>query len=190
MPPPHESPPEHPLLLSASMVDAVRRGEKTVTRRVMSRQPTEALPVAALRCPYGAAGHRLWVRETFILGSVPLDWTGGPASLRLGPGPLASWPSRRYAAAYVDDPTPSDVTFSSIRRTPGIHMPRWASRLLLEVVSVSVVRLHDLDEEEARREGVFSVAAFRGLWDALNGKRGATWESNPFVWRVEFRRLP
>lgn len=179
--PPPESPPEHPLLLSASMVDAVRRGEKSVTRRVMTSH------ASLLRCPYGEAGHRLWVRETFLLGSVPVD---APApSLQLGPV-LVSDPSRRYAAAYVGDPTPSDVTFSSIRRTPGIHMPRWASRLLLEVVSVSVVSLQNLDEEEARREGVSSVAAFRSLWNALNANRGAAWELNPFVWRVEFRVVP
>jgi len=80
-------------------------------------------------------------------------------------------------------------------------MPRWASRILLKVVSVRVDRLHAITEEDARREGCFvdeaqhgpcddqALDVFMDLWDRNNSKRHA-WAENPFVWRVEFRRLP
>ena len=96
--------------------------------------------------------------------------------------------------------------------TPAIHMPRWASRLTLEVVSVRVERLNDISEEDAQAEGVapfFEVykgmgqeqtistgeraadaphrASFACLWDEINGDR-ALWKSNPWVWVVEFKR--
>lgn len=90
--------------------------------------------------------------------------------------------------------------------TPPIFMRRPASRILLEVVSVRVERLHAITEEDARREGADRVnghpergaivgngpshrEGFAQLWEDINGKR-ATWSSNPFVWRVEFQRLP
>lgn len=78
-----------------------------------------------------------------------------------------------------------------------IYLPRWASRITLEVVSVRVERLQEITEEDARAEGVMSLpnihpiarptSVFQELWDQINGKR-APWESNPWVWRVEFRR--
>ena len=68
-----------------------------------------------------------------------------------------------------------------------IHMPRWASRLTLEVVSVRVERLHDIDEADALREGVAARYQFVDLWGAINGD--GAWDANPWVWRVEFKRV-
>lgn len=96
---------------------------------------------------------------------------------------------------------------------PSIHMPRWASRITLEITSVKVERLRDISEEDAEAEGVeqdsfghwfdyslptnyreavssFSTASasFMSLWNSINGK--GSWESNPWVWAISFRRLP
>lgn len=87
------------------------------------------------------------------------------------------------------------------KHLPAIHVPRWASRLMLDVVDVRVERLHAIDEADAIREGLppklpegttlsrnsSARERFASLWDAINGKR-ATWGANPWVWRVEFRR--
>jgi len=87
------------------------------------------------------------------------------------------------------------------KRTPSIHMPRWASRLLLEIVSVRVERLQSISEADAMAEGVKTTCPCAGgcnqhrddyakLWDSINGgKEGADWASNPFVWVVEFRNI-
>jgi hypothetical protein len=90
---------------------------------------------------------------------------------------------------------------------PSIHMPRWASRITLEIVSVRVERLQDINEEDAKAEGVLPAAygepdyteddygpknhrdGFQLLWDSINGPRGYGWDVNPFVWCVEFRRI-
>ncbi|MDR2981151.1 MAG: hypothetical protein LBV12_02765 [Puniceicoccales bacterium] len=79
-------------------------------------------------------------------------------------------------------------------------MPRWASRITLEVTGIRVERLREISEEDAIAEGVrigmgampyFScLDAFKALWDSINGKRpGCSWEANPWVWPVEFRRV-
>jgi len=89
-----------------------------------------------------------------------------------------------------------------IKCTPSIYMPRWASRLLLEVVSVRVERVQDISAEDAKAEGMFEpyvasetgyktemVVQFQDLWNSINAKRGYGWDSNPYVWCIEFKRL-
>ena len=138
----------------------------------------------SIPCPYGAAGDRLWVRETFCLRDPEHH------------------PERGYWYAATDD-------VDEPRWTPSIHMPRRASRITLEVVGVRVERLQEIDEADARAEGadpadafqVFQAGtgrrsdmerthrgAFACLWDGINGDR-APWASNPWVWRVEFRQV-
>lgn len=194
---------ERPILFRPRLVRAILDGKKTQTRRVVNPQPMvtvhEPLPPteiieAALRsiieaedCPYGKPGDRLWVRESF---SVP--WKHG-----LKEGPLPCW--------YWADGNPDHGDWT--RPKPSIHMPRWACRLLLEVVEIRVQRLRDMTEEEAQAEGAErgvcthpdcepgSCAssryrtAFAMLWDTINADRGFGWGANPLVRVVTFKRV-
>ncbi len=84
---------------------------------------------------------------------------------------------------------------------PSIHMPRWASRITLEVTEVRVQRLNEISEEDAKAEGVLINAgrlpelpgegrcAFMHLWDSINGKSGFGWDVKPWVWAISFKRL-
>jgi hypothetical protein len=98
----------------------------------------------------------------------------------------------------ADGATPTEPTHEGDyywRKTPSIHMPRTFSRITLDVVDVRVERLHAIDDEDAEREGVMTVesslpprARFAKLWDSINVER-APWSSDPWVWRVEFKRV-
>jgi hypothetical protein len=130
-------------------------------------------------CPFGKPGDRLWVRETWRWVPTQGTWTIQDAST-LEPGLL------RYAADH-----PGGLK----HWTPSIHMPRWASRILLEVVSVRVERLHSMKLEDYDAEGyltkptdvVEAVAAWEELWDVLHGK--GSFDADPWVWVVEFKRV-
>lgn len=195
---------ERPILMSAPMVRAILAGTKTVTRRIVKPQPelntydgpgaprpdapeshryhwpsNLAKSMVDVRDmgsigPYGLKGDRLWVRETWgLLDTQPKDG-----------------PERATVFYRATDETRRDLRHQLWR--PSIFMPRWASRITLEVVSVRVERLHEIDDAEALREGVrggsltSDAEAFEQLWDKINGER-APWSSNPWVWRVEFR---
>lgn len=220
---------ERGILFSAPMVRAILAGKKTQTRRLMKPQPTRSLPhtkplpggdgnwtihhplgwrwnpkrkdgwsafTADERrfkfgtgldryCPHGLVGDRLWVRETFAP-----NYFGDAHRGTGGHGYKADWSSR--AADLCPEP----------RWTPSLFMPRWASRITLEITSVRVERLQDISEEDAQAEGVDSVSVaevprqatlscrddFAQLWDGINGKR-ASWDSNPFVWVIAFHRV-
>jgi hypothetical protein len=187
---------ERPILFSAPMVRALLAGAKTQTRRVVKPQPvgnadvqfrvaaavTLAPDGKQLRCPYGQPGDRLWVREQF---SGPHYQDAFPPSLWHEMDPLWYWAD--------GNPGSGDWT----RPRPSIHMPRWASRILLEIVSVRVVRLQSIPRGDAMAEGCpfpNMVAGpdprewFSGLWREINGPD--SWGANPWVWVVEFRRLP
>lgn len=137
-------------------------------------------------CPYGAPGDHLWVRET---------WDG----VRLtGGSSLVSY------RADGDTPVHDDGKWR-----PSIHMPRWASRITLEVTGVRVERVQDISESDALAEGVYATevygeeeskatitsmpprldyrSPFKSLWDSINAKRGFGWDVNPHVWVVEFK---
>lgn len=217
---------ERGMLFSAPMVRALLDGSKTQTRRALKRQPWASCSIeegsdgespfvySALggagpghdveesrtpcRCPYGKPGDRLWVRETFALSVVDPD--GG---------------------APEDDPENYDVIYRADDQLgggwrdaggnviaapwkPSIHMPRWASRILLEITGVRVEKLQDIKEADARAEGVTiedrhtvgycageflppAIRAYRELWAQING--AGSWDANPFVWVVEFKRV-
>ena len=174
---------EHPILFSGPMVRAILEGRKTQTRRVMKLNMDGGV-YSEPRCPDGVPGDRLWVRETWA----DVRWMQEPEHFPNGVSYRAdcSADSLKLAEHY------------GVRWKPSIHMPRWASRITLEVTEVRAQRLQDITEEDARAEGVNCavggfittnpVNAFHGLWDYINGKR-APWDSNPWVWAVTFRRV-
>ena len=134
----------------------------------------------AYRCPFGAPGDDLWVRETWAEHE-PDDVQG----------------TRTYYRADHADGEVQVRPGMFLRWTPSIHMPRWASRLTLRVTSVRVERLHAITEDDARAEGVLTVDGllsamtprerFACLWREINGGR-ASWDANPWVWVVSFKR--
>ena len=205
---------ERPMLFSAPMVRALLDGSKTQTRRIVKPQPDypiiiatdphtnryqigerEPVTEAALlrKCPYGQPGDRIWGRETFsdVYGA------GGDEDRRKK--------EVMYRANGETDPYVIGGYW-----TPSIHMPRWASRILLETVSVRVERLKDCSEADALAEGVAidrsgchfidgangrhvspvgasAVEAFASLWESISG--AGSWDANPWVWVIEFKRV-
>lgn len=223
---------ERPILFSAPMVRAILEGRKTQTRRVIKpRKSAEGLlcdPIATQSfasehlesleiqgfdcehvgegqfrvfppCPYGEVGTRLWVRETWAKNT----GIAGGFLYRADHGGCASYASHNLASGMT--------THSMDKWKPSIHMPRWASRITLEITGVRVERLNDISEQDAMEEGIqctkgiltgnkkywvpdegyecFSTAssAFRELWESING--AGSWQQNPWVWVVEFRRV-
>lgn len=172
-------------------------------------------------CPYGKRGGKLWVREAFRF----LDSFDGDSPAMVGercilagyPKPWA--PTHYEADGWRDNwmnvgATPGSVTPGKLR--PGIHMPRWASRITLEVTGVRVEQLQDISEADAIAEGIGSVRvsesetryidylmagkigekeatcgsavlSYATLWESING--AGSWAANPFVWVVEFKRV-
>lgn len=168
---------ERTILFSGPMVRAILDGRKTQTRRPVKPQPFVATPSMfdVSKCPIGQPGDRLWVRETWRMALQP-----GPDGLL------------RMVAIYRAD---GEIKMSW---RPSIHMPRWASRITLEIVRVWVERVQEITKEGAKADGccgghgsipgyAFSATPrehFRHIWQSIYG----TWEANPFVWAVEFRR--
>lgn len=192
---------ERPILFSAPMVRPVLAGTKTQTRRVAKltanghvkergghRRWHPSDPDASLACPYGQPGDRLWVRETWYCDHYLVQ--SGPY---LKPEDLDMDAMMVYRASSGDRPCEAE---QPIWR-PAIHMPRWASRITLEVTGVRIERLHDISEADAIAEGVknslhlpggrFARENFAHLWWTINGD--GSWEANPLVWVVEFQRL-
>jgi hypothetical protein len=178
---------EKPILFSNAMIRAVLAGTKTQTRRVVKGTALEWLRpdgftpefVASEEnrlCPYGHPGDQLWVRETW----------------------------RRYGDGIAYRADFHDKAFADSVHAPwkpSIHMPRAAARIQLEVTDVRVERLQAISAEDARAEGHprreeitdeethrdAAVDWYRDLWDSINGP--GSWNANPWVWVVEFRRL-
>lgn len=148
-----------------------------------------------LPCPHGAVGNRLWVRETWQDWCPIWDghWCGcGSQEMR----------EKTHRPAYR---ATIDERGEPLRWRPSIHMPRWASRITLEISEVRVQRLQEISEDDAATEGATRDTeqnirkwgydqtmrmAFADLWDSINGKRpNASWDSNPLIWAITFRRL-
>lgn len=213
---------EHPILFSTEMVKAILDGRKTQTRRLLKRQPLDILPMvdpvkdgwvtldtrnpnhgSIIKCRYGNVGDRLWVRESHTWVTL---------------GEKDPWKDRAIddgSFRRMPDGSPVSMCYKAdgykIPSTwrPSIHMPRWASRITLEIASIRVQRIQDISEEDAIAEGIphyrdseywkmfnckdgFSTKAknaFMSLWNSINEKRGYGWEKNPWVWVIEFKRV-
>lgn len=206
---------ERPILFSGAMVRAILDGRKTQTRRVIStRHPIEFLGgrgqesdlsawgwffdgpehsgymvlargmnqrhehgCVSIPCPYGEPGDRLWVRETW----------------------RAETSEEVQTVYYRAD----EEWHKGAGWKPSIHMPRWASRLTLEVTEARVQRLQEISEEDAEAEGCPGARGgghpagddgmtpreeYRVLWDSINGERqGCSWADDPWVWAVSFK---
>lgn len=213
---------EMPILFSGSMVRAILDGRKTQTRRSVTPQPGDRQLVFNnknnfsfsgefwVKCPY-EVGDRLWVRETWM-PDAPRDgsWDDVPF-YGCNCSPLSLIPKRFQKpehCIYRSTWQGSEL----IGWKPSIHMPRWASRITLEVVAVRVERLNDISAEDAIKEGVqffytddeedtyYAIdrnktpcaetpeEVFAMLWDSINDTRGLGWEINPWVWVVEFKK--
>lgn len=188
---------ERPILFSDAMVRAILAGTKTQTRRVIRADHIPALgrPPRGDLSPWPfEPGDRLWVREAWSTEGRPVE------EVRVEHEDVMSGGASVYYRA-------TEVYPASLRWRPSIHMPRWASRLTLEVTSVRVERVQSISEEDARAEGIecaggfmstsscwmnygsdgpsFTTArgSFMSLWDSINGKReGCSWADNPWVW--------
>lgn len=169
---------ERPILFSGPMVRAILGGRKTQTRRIVKT----GTPDDWNACPYGVIGDHLWVRECF----------SKPYELDI------------QAKCFTGFYRATDAG-RKVKWMPSIFMPRWASRIALEITNVRIERLQDISEADAQREGwdwsnhdvmqtydpvTMDTARrwFQAKWDEINGKR-APWGSNPLVWLVEFKRM-
>ena len=204
---------ERPILFSAPMVRALLAGTKTQTRRAFKTKNGGVWPNAndlpgmrqILRsCPYGQPGDRLWVRETwqgpllqeFEIDADP-DWHYASH--------LHQYQNPEHCEYAADGgPKPEYTDADDVMRQgwrASIHMPRWASRITLEITGVRVERLLDIREADCIAEGTpgghGSIPGYhynatpdehyRWLWESINGP--GSWAANPWVWVLEFRRL-
>jgi hypothetical protein len=213
---------ERPILSSAPMVRALLAGTKTQTRRVVKcNSQIAAVGTAAdwsrhkahpamqdprivligedgmpfsIPCPYGQPGDRLWVREAHALQNRYKN----------------VWCTYAADGEHKIVPAPALVNVARPGLHPSIHMPRWASRILLEVTEVRIERLQEISEDDAIAEGVeragerfkgylplvhdgkvhdlaLAKSSYSQLWEFINGP--GSWQANPWVWVVEFKRL-
>lgn len=218
---------ERPILLNGDMVRAVLNGTKTQTRRIMKVQPESAefesrfiidstklaeigkwcwaepgvfvnpRRSALFSCPFGAVGDRLWVREAFRVHSRATD----VATLVYKASERQSWTEQTHRVPVEKCNKPAVID----KWTPSIHMPRWASRITLEITGVRVERLQAISEVDAAAEGVppapdfdgtfltpegdYATAkvAFQRLWESIYKPAG--WQANPWCWVIEFKRV-
>ncbi len=201
---------ERPILFSAPMVRAILEGRKTQTRRIVKPQPPEGYDRACWfnaptmgwtrdpepsanwwtkNCPYGVPSDRLWVREAFYYDMLP--WAKG-GSLKEVPTFFSRTDFYYRAAGECCQQIPECCCceVGTVRWRPAIHMPRWASRITLEVTGVRVERLQDISEADAVAEGAepfvkglctesahdYASATkyrdgYRRLWESINGPK-------------------
>lgn len=201
---------ERPILFNTEMVNAILEGRKTQTRRIINPQPVfkegtgfhwkgamygigsdyaeTVRNFTNFSCPLGRIGDRLWVRETFRLyDSDECPHADFPCGCPRNGTPL-------FKASH-------DCRDGE-KWKPSIHMPRWASRILLEITGIRVERLQSISDEDAKAEGFdysthpsaiemgYAIGAktnFRHTWEQIYGANA--WNKNPWVWVVEFKKL-
>ena len=198
---------EKPILFSTEMVRAILDGRKTQTRRVIDRDIVNGLDIDTDGSAYAfidqatgdsydpekicryQPGDILWVRETWYYESHMEDLTAGEPDLVSG----------NYSHRYIykaDSPDyPVNVGVGRQGWRPSIHMPREAARLFLKVTDVWVERLQEISNTDIRKEGVADFGCVTHhlnmltAWDNIYSAKGYCWESNPWVWVIEFERM-
>jgi len=201
-------PKETGIIMTGDHPSKILRGEKTMTRRTRGLNEINKHPdlwewfgydnsgrysfrsprfnwheILNIRCPYGRVGDRLWVKETFKVHQRSPD---------------VVW----YRADFQPFGRLSQEQAKSQWWRPARFMPRWASRITLEITGIRVERLQEITSEDCKLEGIpphqmgnviqegYPVQkAFANLWDSINAKRGYSWEKNPWVWVIEFKLL-
>ncbi len=211
---------ERGMIFNGEMVRAILDGRKTQTRRLIKWKQTRFTEIGEREdgskwpwsedaehacdfwhpCPFGAVGDRIWVREAFRVHSRATD----VATLVYKSSERNSWTEQthRVPVAVCNKPATPE------KWTPSLHMPRWASRILLEITDVRVERLNAISEEDARAEGIIdggclncgepepcgcdnpepdATDAFAYLWQSIYGQEN--WNADPWVWVIEFKRV-
>lgn len=217
---------ERPILFNTEMVRAILDGRKTETRRVIKPQliifeykdngilyydfcgsnrgvvasssgvyksrESATNYFVERHCPYGVPGDRLWVRETWV----PV----GTAKRK--DGKLISSDNVIYRADGAKL-IKNDIQYAHGYWKPSIFMPRWASRIMLEITDIRVERVQDITESGAVVEGWPShkelfplintgdkaLTWYRSLWNKINAKRGYSFDINPWVWVIKFKEV-
>jgi hypothetical protein len=202
-----DTPISKPMLFSSSMILALLDGSKSMTRRMMKPQPDAAFLARGVegivpqwpaqngvrwfmsdglselvKCPH-PPGSRIWVKETFTIANCEVV----------------------YRASVSKDDMDLSESWMEGPWKPSIFMPKWASRITLEVTAVKVERLQDISEEDAKAEGVSPICKccyglipcstseptwllpFQRLWETIHGP--GSWEQNPWLWVYQFKRI-
>ncbi|MGR7890436.1 hypothetical protein ACU6XY_09650 [Klebsiella aerogenes] len=198
---------ERGMIFNGEMVRAILDGRKTQTRRPFNWRRQPAMEMAEredgslwpwaedcenggdiwFNCPFGAVGDRIWVRETWARYNI--DQHSHDMAYRATPP--EDWPEEG-------------------KWRPSIHMPRWASRILLEITNIGVQRIRSISQNDAAREGLMRLPAtgrycinqgdqyfgrashdarevFSWLWQSIYGEE--SWDANPWVWVIEFKQI-
>lgn len=159
-----------------------------------------------IKCPFGNEGDRLWVRETWHVEPGVTGWSMDENEPCTGWIEYKAGGSKEVTAPNfesVQNCFPKgevDWDFLPYDWRPSIFMPRWASRILIEITNIRVERLNDISVEDAKAEGFdysthpsaiemgYAIGAktnFRFTWEQIYGQNA--WNKNPWVWVVEFR---
>ncbi|OCY53716.1 hypothetical protein [Acinetobacter pittii] len=214
---------ERPIILNTTMVKAIIEGRKVQTRRLVKEKliseqaefecgnrPNVIRSEPSLQyyidkgCPFGQVGDHLWVRETFCIGSIEEEdhYQGWPKPLYVHQdGDPKQYP------IYKEWCLREGISFDDVHWKPSIHMPRSASRILLEITKIRIEKLNQISNQDAVQEGLLKLPAsgryvvsrgdqyfgaasnnpcevFKWLWESIYGS--SSWELNPWVWVIEF----
>lgn len=198
---------ERPIIFNSEMIRAILEDRKTQTRRPIKGNPINVVQFIGrdnkptddygfcqnykrvinkhIKCPFGQVGDRLWVRES-IYNEDGSDWIYFDCCYVIGKNP-PEWIDKNAHKSCI----------------PSIHMPRWASRITLEITNIRVEQLQNISEDDAHAEGLnHSVWAedemsvpeyttakekFKILWESIYGNK--SWNLNPYVWVIEFKKI-
>lgn len=210
---------ERPILFKAEMVKAILEGRKTQTRRIVPEKMLDKYYEYDEWCdavmPTGE-GHSREYEKQFFLDRFPLGEKGNQLWVRETHKTIKSRNSLLLPEPMYSDHKDYDIAVKELgwKVVPSIHMPRWASRIQLEITDVRVERLNDISEDDAKSEGsylercscmpmandktpiekLFSQTychihgiEFKHLWKSINGK--SSWDENPWVWIIEFKKI-